>query len=146
MAWKLCKYTNGEELHKKAQAYVEFCQNQTRDNLLNGVKMPIVAPNVAGLARWLGVTRQTVNNYIHKPQQYPQLREALQVFLDAVEDNFIQYGVNGSKFAEFYLQRQYNRQYQDKQLVEHSTTESEASRKAIEQAKQELIEVDDDLR
>ena len=146
--WKLRIYTNPEELHEKAEAYLQDCAQKTRKNIEAGEKMPIVAPNLAGLARYLGVTRMTLSNYINKPE-YANIKDVLLYYKAGEENVWIQLIANGNKVAPFYVSNHYSEYYLNKQIVEHQTSETlhaELSDKTVpellELAKKEGINID----
>lgn len=63
MAWSMCAYTNGEEIERKINEYFDLCEQKTADNYANKIKW-VEMPTIAGLSLHLGITTQTLRNYL----------------------------------------------------------------------------------
>lgn len=115
--WYTRTYTQPSDIADKVSAYFEHCKEETTNNFANGVKF-IKAPSKAGLARFLGIHRYTLDSYL-KDKSYKDIQDILISALDEMEDWAISMGFSGSKFSEFYLKSTFSDRYTDKQIVEH---------------------------
>ena len=138
------EYTNPDELLEKIHNYFDYCKQETLNNVENGIKM-VKAPTLSGLALYLGISRMTLYKYTTQ-SEYSNLHEVIQIAKDMIEDWCVGMGFSGSKFAEFYLRTQYKSSYQDKQYIEHATSEMPKVTRQIEEETEELtFDVGEDI-
>lgn len=100
------KYTTGQELADKLTAYFESCEKSR------------TMPNKAGLCIWLGITRETYNEYRKKPE----LSDAIKACDAMIENSWVQrLAGNSPTGAIFYLKNAFSADYRDRHETDLTT-------------------------
>ncbi len=121
MAWSMCAYTNGEEIERKINEYFDLCEQKTADNYANKIKW-IEMPTIAGLSLHLGITTQTLRNYL-KDDSKKDVQWAVAKAYMRYQDKYEQGAMNtGNQAFIRILASIFPETYTDKQVVEHTGT------------------------
>ena len=115
--WSMRIYTQPEQLADKIDEYFVLCEKQTKENIDSGYKR-VVAPNLAGMAQHLGICKKTFHKYKTQPE-YKNLHDVIHMAYDYLENWYVNAGVNGCSFSQFYLGKVFSADYGDKQEVNY---------------------------
>jgi hypothetical protein len=111
-----------QELQEKIDEYFEWCDNRTKEVYIEKTASTVVinhpAPyTMSGLARRLGIDRDTLINYSHKEEYFGAIRAAREKVHEDVENRMME--TKNEKGAMFSLKNNFG--WKDQSAIDHTT-------------------------
>lgn len=93
--WKngFAKYSTGEQIKSKCEEYLEFCSKRRLEELQRDEKPTPMT--IEGLCNFMGVSRNCLNQYRHKPSLFIDDESPLEMVIDQMVDKIHIGGLKG---------------------------------------------------